>query len=270
MSIARNIICTLAIGFSMGSAFGAPTSESFVSGTGTLDFHDNAFRVNQLLWVSTKSRIAAPASLPPNTAIYSPSTGTVALSFDSASISEVDGKASFNAANSHVELYSLFQMEDENGDPLATSLNLITLENITIDLSDASVSANVISYAGTTTSATLVSDHGRLKVFQGMAPITDGTQGLIVNGQASGSTVGGLMLAPEARDIVINALYGANWGTPLDTENPSGIYHVASTMNWGTASALGTFTSAVPETSTHWMMFTGLLGLFAFNRRSRR
>jgi hypothetical protein len=270
MKMTQKWILAVAASLSMGTAIAATaSSEALLSGTGTLDFQDNMLREAGLLRISTTSKIAAPGSLPPNTANYDPSTRTVALNFDSASISAADGKASFSATNSYLELYLLHSLDDENGDPLPPTLNLITLKNISFDLSDASVSANVGSYYGTSMSAPVVSDFGRLQVFKGMAPITDGTQGLIVNGQVSGSTVGGLMLTSSAADIVINALYGAP-GMPVDRQ--STIYQVASTMSWATASASATFASSVPEASTSWLMFMGLLAILApiFSRRSPR
>ncbi|RZL00558.1 MAG: hypothetical protein EOP36_15170 [Rubrivivax sp.] len=270
MSIARNITWALAIGFSMGSAFAASTTGSFVSGTGTLDFMNNEFRTQGLLGISTTYQLPDGNPLPVNAVQYNRPTRLATLTFDSGAISATDGKVSFSAGNAQLSLVTARAQEDEYGNPyddLPPRINLVTFRNITFDLSDVSIRADITSYTGTANGLQLVDSFGKITVFKGIAPIIDGTQGLVVDGQASGSTVGGLRLTDEGADIVLNGLYAWD-GELLDKDLPYSIYAFGKASSWGTASAFGTFTSSVPETSTQWMMFTGLLALFAFSRRS--
>ncbi|MDO9004344.1 MAG: hypothetical protein Q7V20_12910 [Aquabacterium sp.] len=255
----------------MGAATAAPP-ETFVSGTGTLDFQSADFRMQSLLGIRTNFLLPDGNPLPLNTAQYSIPTKSATLSFNSATISDTTGKVSFNAGNSQLSLYAVRPQEDEYGDynyDLPVLINLVALRNITFDLSDASIHADITSYTGTADGIHLVDSFGRITVFKGIAPITDGTQGLIVDGHASGSTIGGLRLTDEGADIVLNGLYAWS-GVPLDKETPGTIYTVGKTVNWGSASASGTFASSVPEASTQALMLVGLLPLLAFSRRARR
>lgn len=271
MKIARTFTLATAAFLSTGMAFAATGADTFVSGTGTLDFKSNDFFLQGLLRVRTT--FVLPDGNPTlNTADFSSATKSATLTFDSATISGADGKVAFTAGQSQLSLYTLNTQVDENGDDrydLPALINLIALRNITFDLSDASIRADVTSYTGTVGDVHLVAGFGRVAVFKGIAPISDGTQGLIVDGHASGSTVGGLHLTDESADIVLTGLYA--WpDQPLDKNQPYGIYQVARASNWGTASASGTFTATVPEVSTLSLMLVGLLPVVALGRRSRQ
>ena len=265
MKIARALTLATAAFLSTSTAFAA--SETFVSGTGTLDFQSNLLRQHQLLAVATVSKIIDPASAPPNTASYNTNTKAVTLTFDSATVSQSTGQVSLSANNSRVELYLRHDSidVDENGDP-ARVLGVVTLENISFDLGNAAVYADVSTYFGSSIlEQPLVRDVGRLMVFQGSVPITDGTQGLVVNGQVSGSTV--LRLTTQAADIVLNGIY---MEPPSTIDHQSTLYEVATFQDWAVASASGTFTSTVPEASTWSLMLLGLMPIVALGRRSRQ
>ncbi|MBC7699079.1 hypothetical protein [Aquabacterium sp.] len=257
----------LAIWLSVGTAIAAPT-ETFLSGTGTLNFQDNYLRRGGILWISTTPKLINPGSLPANTASYDRDTRVVSLAYDGATVSAADGKVTFSAANSHVELFFGMTREDNDGNPLSTLYRVIALDNIAVDLGNASVYANVSSYYGTGEDFPIYADFGRLAVFKSMAPIANGTQGLIVNGQASGSTAADLMLTSAAADIVINGLYRLAGEPPVDPQ--STLYKGVMSALWGSASASGTFASPVPEASTQALIVVGLLPLLAFSRRTRR
>jgi hypothetical protein len=266
MKITRALTLATAACLSTGAAFAAPTSETFVSGTGTLDFQSNYLRQNQLLLVATVSKIIDPASAPPNTASYNTNTKTVTLNFDRATVSESTGQVSLSASNSRVELYLRHESidVDENGDP-ALVLGMVTLQNISFDLGNAAVYADVSTYFGSSIlESPLVRDVGRLMVFQGSAPVTDGTQGLVVDGLVSGSTV--LRLTTQAADIVINGIY---MEPPSTIDHQASLYQMATLQDWAVASASGTFTSAVPEASTMSLMLIGLMPIVALGRRAR-
>jgi hypothetical protein len=267
MKTAFKFTLGLATCFGLGTAIAAPT-ETFLSGTGTLNFQDNYLRSVGLLWISTTPTLINPARLPANTASYDRATKVVSLTYDSATVSEADGKVTFSAANSHVELYAPLTREDNDGNPLPPLYRVIALDNIAVDLGNASVYANVSSYYGTGEEFPVYADFGRLAVFQSMTPVANGTQGLIINGQASGSTAANLMLTSAAADIVINGLYRLAGEPPVDPQ--STLYQVAISAPWGSASASGTFASPVPEASTHLLMLMGLLPILALSRRARR
>lgn len=271
MSIARKFTWALAACLSMGSAIAATATESFVSGTGTLDFMSNEFRALRLLGISTTYQLPDGNPLPVNAAQYSLLTRSATLTFDGGTISAIDGKASFSAGNSQLALLAGRAQEDEYGTPdyeLPLLINLVALRNISFDLSDASISADITSYTGTTDALHLASSFGRLTVFKAFTPITDGTQGLVIDGQVSGSTASGLRLTDEGADIVLTELYAWS-GQPLDKEAPSSLYVLGKTMSWGVSSATGTFSSSVvPEASTLSLMLVGLLSITAISRRS--
>lgn len=267
MKTAFKFTLALATCFGVGTAIAAP-SETFLSGTGTLNFQDNYLRSEGLLWISTTPKLIDPGRLPANTASYDRATKVVSLTYDSATVSEADGKVTFSAANSHVELYAPLTREDNDGNPLPPLYRVIALDNIAVDLGNALVYANVSSYYGTGEEFPIYTDFGRLAVFKGMTPIANGTQGLIVNGQASGSTAANLMLTSAAADIVINGLYRLAGEPPLDPQ--FSIYPAAIGTPWGSISASGTFASSVPEASTYLLMLMGLLPILAVSRRAHR